>query len=170
MCLATFKIKHKINFLASHFYTPLNANAREEYPFVVRYYWQQKLKARCASSSSSHSFVVLFNPPREGERKREKERESDRRLCSLFFVLRSTTILSFPRKSFLLSLLLCLLLSKRAQTERDKRERERESSIADMNDLLVTNEQVALWRENANVFLLKFAHTRVSLLSSISIN
>ena len=50
------------------------------------------------------------------------------------------------------------------------RERERESSIADMNDLLVTNEQVALWRENANVFLLKFAHTRVSLLSSISID
>ena len=50
------------------------------------------------------------------------------------------------------------------------RERERESSIADMNDLLVTNEQVALRRENANVFLLKFAHTRVSLLSSISIS
>ena len=50
------------------------------------------------------------------------------------------------------------------------RERERESSIADMNDLLVTNEQVALRRENANVFLLKFAHTRVSLLSSIDIN
>ena len=85
-------------------------------------------------------------------------------------MLRSTTILSFPRKSFLLSLLLCLLLSKRAQTERDARERERESSIADMNDLLVTNEQVALRRENANVFLLKFAHTRVSLLSSIDIN
>ena len=85
----------------------------------------KKLKARCVSSSSSHSFVVLFNPPREGERKREKERESARRLCSLFFVLRSTTILSFPRKSFLLSLLLCLLLSKRAQTERDARERER---------------------------------------------
>ena len=39
-----------------------------------------------------------------------------------------------------------------------------------MNDLLVTNEQVALRRENANVFLLKFAHTRVSLLSSIDIN
>ena len=85
-------------------------------------------------------------------------------------MLRSTTILSFPRKSFLLSLLLCLLLSKRAQTERDAREREKESSIADMNDLLVTNEQVALRRENANVFLLKFAHTRVSLLSSISIS
>ena len=84
--------------------------------------------------------------------------------------MRSTTILSFPRKSFLLSLLLCLLLSKRAQTERDARERERESSIADMNDLLVTNEQVALRRENANVFLLKFAHTRVILLSSIDIN
>jgi len=39
-----------------------------------------------------------------------------------------------------------------------------------MNDLLVTDEQVALRRENANVFLLKFAHTRVSLLSSIDIN
>ena len=50
------------------------------------------------------------------------------------------------------------------------RERERESSIADMNDPLVTNEQVAPRRENANVFLLKFAHTRVSLLSSISIS
>jgi len=85
-------------------------------------------------------------------------------------VLRSTTILSFPRKSFLLSLLLCLLLSKRAQTERDERERERESSIADMNDLLVTDEQVALRRENVNVFLLKFAHTRVILLCSIDIN
>ena len=85
-------------------------------------------------------------------------------------MLRSTTILSFPRKSFLLSLLLCLLLSKRAQTERDERERERESSIADMNDLLVTDEQVALRRENVNVFLLKFAHTRVILLCSIDIN
>ena len=42
--------------------------------------------------------------------------------------------------------------------------------MADMNDPLVTNEQVAPRRENANVFLLKFAHTRVSLLSSISIS
>ena len=120
VCLATFKIKQI--FRLSHFATPLNANARERYPFLVRCYWQQKAKSKV------RFFIVVslfrrFIQSTAG--RREKERESDRRLCSLFFVLRSTTILSFPRKSFLLSLLLCLLLSKRAQTERDARERER---------------------------------------------
>ena len=122
VCLATFKIKKK--FRLSFLHSIKRNRAREVTVPRSMLLAAKKLKARCVSSSSSHSFVVLFNPPREGERKREKERESDRRLCSLFFV-RSTTILSFPRKSFLLSLLLCLLLSKRAQTERDARERER---------------------------------------------
>ena len=42
--------------------------------------------------------------------------------------------------------------------------------MADMNDPLVTNEQVAPRRENANVFLLKFAYEGVILLSSVSIS
>ena len=126
VCLATFKIKQI--FRLSHFATPLNANARERYPFLVRYYWQQKAKSKV------RFFIVVslfrrFIQSTAG--RREKERERERKRSSFVFVVFCALNYDsfFSRKSFLLSLLLCLLLSKRAQTERDERERERERII-----------------------------------------
>ena len=84
VCLATFKIKHKINFLASHFYTPLNANARERYPFVVRCYWQQKAKSKVRFFIAVSLFrrFIRFTAGR-----REKERERERKRSSFVFVV-----------------------------------------------------------------------------------
>ena len=79
VCLATFKIKQI--FRLSFLHSIKRKRARKVPVRRSILLAAKKLKTRCVSSSSIHSFVVLFNPPREGERKREKERESDRRLC-----------------------------------------------------------------------------------------
>jgi len=82
VCLATFKIKQI--FRLSHFATPLNANARERYPFVVRCYWQQKAKSKV------RFFIVVslfrrFIQSTAG--RREKERERERKRSSFVFVV-----------------------------------------------------------------------------------
>ena len=79
VCLATFKIKQIFRLSFLH---PIKRKRARKVPVRRSILLAaKKLKTRCVSSSSIYSFVVLFNPPREGERKREKERESDRRLC-----------------------------------------------------------------------------------------
>jgi len=82
VCLATFKIKQI--FRLSHFATPLNAIARERYPFVVRCYWQQKAKSKV------RFFIVVslfrrFIQSTAG--RREKERERERKRSSFVFVV-----------------------------------------------------------------------------------
>ena len=61
-----------------------NANARERYPFVVRYYWQQKTKSKV------RFFIVVslfrrFIQSTAG--RREKERERERKRSSFVFVV-----------------------------------------------------------------------------------
>ena len=74
----------KLIFRLSHFATSLNANARERYPFVVRYYWQQKAKSKV------RFFIVVslfrrFIQSTAG--RREKERERERKRSSFVFVV-----------------------------------------------------------------------------------
>ena len=81
VCLALLKSN---KFFASHVATPLNANARERYPFVVRYYWQQKAKSKV------RFFIVVslfrrFIQSTAG--RREKERERERKRSSFVFVV-----------------------------------------------------------------------------------
>ena len=82
VCLATFKIKQI--FRLSHFATPLNANARERYPFLVRCYWQQKAKSkvRCFIVVSLFRRFIQSTAGR-----REKERERERKRSSFVFVV-----------------------------------------------------------------------------------
>jgi hypothetical protein len=69
----------KLIFCLSHFATPLNANARERYPFVVRCYWQQKAKSKVRffiAVSLFRRFIQSTAGRREKERERERKRSS----------------------------------------------------------------------------------------------
>ena len=148
VCLATFKNQTNFSPLIS---PPLNANARERYPFVVRYYWQQKAKKQGAFLHRRFTLSSFYSIHRGKERERER-RESDRRLCvRCYSCALNYDLFLFPENlsSFLFFV---FFFRKRAQTKRDERERERESSIADMNDLLVTNEQGLLFDAKTRTF------------------
>ena len=124
VCLATFKIKQIFRL---SFSTPVNANARERYPFVVRYYWQQKAKNKVRFFIVDLLFRRFIQSTAGKERKREKERKRSSFVCSLF-VCAQLRFFLFPENlsSFLFFFVFFFRSARRLNAMRE-REREREN-------------------------------------------